>query len=144
MNGEIVNFFSLENISSICLIHEYTYTHIYIYFMIYNFFLVTFRKTRITNKLPRSSNIQLRDSGVHEFYDIRLLRRFLTRVPGRRGRGEKMYEGKFIKKGKEIRRGQSWASHRFRGPRNSSRAVDNVFYFFGGTLLLFSISLCPR
>lgn len=79
MNGEIVNFFSLENISSICLIHEYTYTHTYIYFMIYNFFLVTFRKTRITNKLPRSSNIQLRDSGVHEFYDIRLLRRFLTR-----------------------------------------------------------------
>lgn len=144
MNGEIVNFFSLENISSICLIHEYTHTHIYIYFMIYNFFLVTFRKTRITNKLPRSSNIQLRDSGVHEFYDIRLLRRFLTRVPGRRGRGEKMYEGKFIKKGKEIRRGQSWASHRFRGPRNSSRAVDNVFYFFRWhAFIVFHFSLPP-
>lgn len=72
---------------------------------------------------------------MHEFYDIRLLGRFLT--PCSRG---KIYEGKFIKK----KEGEGEEAATFRGPRNSSRAVDNVFYFSGDTLLLSTVVISLR
>lgn len=90
------NSFSFFFIESILVTHEYVYIYKYISI---NFFLVTFRNTRINSPLPPGDTL-LRDR-VHEFYDIRLLGRFLTRVP----RGQDIRRQ--IHKKKKERRG-SW------------------------------------